>query len=186
MTEVCFCGQSLQRSISKLRASFCWDPVSSLSLSYPLSLSSSPVRIHYNLLSDKKAKTPITGGKLNFQFLLGIILAVGLNRLQRKTFSQERWGRPHSFSLGMREQEKEAKHVMHSLENRLHNGVSCVDWPHRLMRNKGAISIPYLMAGAWKKSIRKSKQKQSLREVSPAFCRPCIMACLKRDNGRRC
>ncbi len=113
MTEVCFCGQSLQRSISKLRASFCWDPVSlsSLSFSHPLSLSSSPVRIHYNLLSDKKAKTPITGGKLNFQFLLGITLAVGLSRLQRKTFSQERWGRPHSFSLGMREQEKERQNL---------------------------------------------------------------------------
>lgn len=82
-----------------------------LSLSRPLSLSSSPVRIHYDLLSDKKAKTPITGGKLNFQFLLEITLAVGLSRLQRKTFSQERWGRPHSLSLGMREREKERQNL---------------------------------------------------------------------------
>lgn len=158
-----------------------------LSLSHPLSLSSSPVRIHYNLLSDKKAKTPITGGKLNFQFLLGITLTVGLSRLQRKTFSQERWGRPHSLSLGMREREKERQNLWCA-----HWKTDCImEWAVRIgpavsweIREQFLFHIWWL--GPEKKSIRKSKQKQSLREVSPAFWRPCIMACLKRDNGRRC
>lgn len=68
------------------------------------------------------------------------------------------------------------KPVMRSLENRLHNGV--VEGgglpPHHkplpcLKRNKGAISIPYLMARLLKNSIHKSKQKQSRREVSCDF-----------------
>lgn len=67
------------------------------------------------------------------------------------------------------------KLVMRSLENRLHNGVMEGGSlpPHTpppcLKRNKGAISIPYLMAGPLKNSIHKSKQKQSRREVSCGF-----------------
>lgn len=65
--------------------------------------------------------------------------------------------------------------VMHSLENRQHNGVieggslSPSTPLHSLKRNKGAISIPYLMGWTLKNSIRKSKQKQSHREVSGGF-----------------
>lgn len=68
------------------------------------------------------------------------------------------------------------KLVMRSLENRRNNGVmeggslSPFTPLHSLKRNKGAISIPYLMGGgALKNSIRKSKQKQSHREVSGGF-----------------
>lgn len=68
------------------------------------------------------------------------------------------------------------KLVMRSLENRRHNGVMeggslspSTPSLHSLERNKGAISIPYLMVGPPKNSIRKSKQKQSHREVSGGF-----------------
>lgn len=68
------------------------------------------------------------------------------------------------------------KLVMRSLENRRHNGVMeggslspSTPSLHSLERNKGAISIPYLMVGPPKNSIRKSKQKQSHREVRGSF-----------------
>ncbi len=158
----------------------------SLSLSHLLSLSSSPVRIHYNLLSDKKAKTPITGEKLNFQFLLGITLAVGLSRLQRKTFSQERWGRPHSFSLGMREQERQNLWCAHWK-------TDCImEWAVRIGPAVSWEIREQFLFHIWWRGPEKNlftnpnRNKAWGQEVSPAFCRPCIMACLKKDNGRRC
>lgn len=152
-----------------------WELVSAetllaLSLSYPLSLSSSPVRIHYNLLSDKKAKTPITGGKLNFQFLLGIILAVGLNRLQRKTFSQERWGRPHSFSLGMREQENERQNLWCA-----HWKTDCImEWAVRIGPAVSWEIREQFLFHIWWQCLKKI-YSQIQTETKPSGGQPCFL-----------
>lgn len=64
------------------------------------------------------------------------------------SLEQHRGGETHR-GVGVKK-----KLVMRSLENRLHNGVmeggGLLPPPPRpcLQRNKGAISIPYLMAGA--------------------------------------